>query len=289
MKKDFICCSLVAILFSWCLPFSAKAQGIVVNKTDGSKVYYKAEEVASVGVYGYGEEPEPETPEGKIFTVKGVQFTMVAVEGGTYQMGSTSGESNEKPVHEVKLNSFAIGQTEVTQELWEAVMGTNPSNSKGSKLPVETVSWNDCQTFITKLNQLTGQQFRLPSEAEWEYAARGGNKSKGYTYSGSNNLADVAWFTDNSGTKTHEVATKIPNELGIYDMSGNVWEWCQDWYSENYYASSVINNPTGPASGSRRVRRGGGWGSVATYCRVANRNWDTPSFSNFDLGFRLAL
>ncbi len=135
---------------------------------------------------------DPEAAKTKTYTVNGVQFQMVSVEGGTFQMGSETGDSDEKPVHEVKLNGFSIGQTEVTQELWEAVMGTNPSNWKGLKLPVEKVSWNDCQTFITKLNSLTGQQFRLPTEAEWEYAASGGNQSKGYTYSGSNNLEDVA-------------------------------------------------------------------------------------------------
>ena len=265
------------------------AQGIVVNKTDGTKVYYKAEEVVSVSVYGYGEDPEPEAGETKTYTANGVQFQMVVVDGGTFKMGSETGDSDEKPIHEVKLNSFSIGQTEVTQELWEAVMGTNPSNWKGLKLPVEKVSWNDCQTFITKLNSLTGQQFRLPTEAEWEYAARGGNQSKGYTYSGSDNIEDVAWYTSNSGSKTHEVATKAPNELGIYDMSGNVWEWCQDWYSSSYYSSSLINNPTGPDSGSDRVLRGGCWNNNATNCRCAFRNSNSPGYANNDLGFRLAL
>ena len=232
---------------------------------------------------------DPEAAKTKTYTVNGVQFQMVSVEGGTFQMGSETGDGDEKPVHEVKLNGFSIGQTEVTQELWEAVMGTNPSNWKGLKLPVENVTWNDCQTFITKLNSLTGQQFRLPTEAEWEYAARGGNQSKGYTYSGSNNLEDVAWYTSNSGSKTHDVATKAPNELGIYDMSGNVWEWCQDWYGSSYYSSSLINNPTGPSSGSYRVSRGGGWVNTATSCRCANRDGNSPGDSGTDLGFRLAL
>ncbi len=282
----------VLVLVSLCIfSMQAAAQGIVVNKTDGTKVYYKAEEVSSVGVYGYGEEPEPETPEGNVFTVNGVSFTMVAVEGGTFQMGSndSDADSDEKPVHQVKLSPYSIGQTEVTQELWEAVMGSNPSNRKGVKLPVERVSWNDCQTFITKLNQLTGKQFRLPTEAEWEFAARGGNNSKGYKYSGSDNIDDVAWYTSNSGIQTHEVATKQPNELGLYDMSGNVWEWCQDWYNSSYYSSSVINNPTGPTSGSSRVNRGGSWGGNAGYCRVANRSNGTPTGTNYLLGFRLAL
>ena len=232
---------------------------------------------------------DPEAAKTKTYTVNGVQFQMVSVEGGTFQMGSETGDSDEKPVHEVKLNGFSIGQTEVTKELWEAVMGTNPSNWKGLKLPVEKVSWNDCQTFITKLNSLTGQQFRLPTEAEWEYAARGGNQSKGYTYSGSNNLEDVAWYTSNSGSKTHDVATKAPNELGIYDMSGNVWEWCQDWYGSSYYSSSLINNPTGPSSGSYRVCRGGSWSYAATGCRCARRNFGSPGGTSTSLGFRLAL
>ena len=282
----------VALIASLCLlAWQAEAQGIVVNKTDGTKVYYKAGDVSSIGVYGYGEEPEPETPEGNTVTVNGVSFTMVTVEGGTFQMGSDDSDAydDEKPVHQVKVSSFSIGQTEVTQELWEAVMGSNPSKWKGLKLPVEKVSWNDCQTFITKLNQLTGKTFRLPTEAEWEFAARGGNSSKGYKYSGSDNIEDVAWYTSNSGSKTHEVATKQPNELGLYDMSGNVREWCQDWYGSTYYSSSVVSNPTGPASGSNRVYRGGGWHDNARGCRVSNRGSNAPSGSGDCLGFRLAL
>lgn len=221
-------------------------------------------------------------------TVNGVSFTMIRVEGGTFQMGSTTGYDNEQPVHQVTVSSFSIGQTEVTQELWQAVMGTNPSYYKGSKRPVEKVSWNVCQTFITKLNQLTGKTFRLPTEAEWEYAARGGNKSKGYTYSGSNEIDDVAWYRSNRSSKTHDVATKSPNELGIYDMSGNVEEWCQDWFSSSYYSSSPTNNPTGPTSGSYRVERGGCCGSTAPDCRVAFRDLDTPANTSNKLGFRLA-
>lgn len=224
-------------------------------------------------------------------TANGVTFKMIGVSGGTFQMGSNDSEASddEKPVHSVTLSDFSIGQTEVTQELWEAVMGSNPSYFKGSKLPVEEVSWNDCQTFITKLIQLTGQQFRLPTEAEWEFAARGGNSSKGYKYSGSDNIDAVAWYTSNSSSKTHEVATKAPNELGIYDMSGNVWEWCQDWYNSSYYSSSPTSNPTGPTMGSNRVRRGGSWYSIVGGCRVAYRNSYTPSIANDLLGLRLAL
>ena len=287
MKKQIIIS--LALLMAGAAQLSA--QGIVVYKTDGTKVYFPAEQVEKVATYDYGEEPEPEPGPGgegtTTYTANGVSFTMVGVEGGTFQMGSTDGDSDEKPVHQVSVSSFSIGQTEVTQELWEAVMGTNPSSFKGLKLPVERVSWNDCQTFITKLNQLTGKTFRLPTEAEWEFAARGGNSSKGYTYAGSNTIDDVAWYTSNSSSKTHEVATKQANELGIYDMSGNVWEWCSDWYGS--YGSDAQTNPTGAASGSCRVDRGGCWNYYATYCRVAYRYRYTPTFTFDSLGFRLAL
>ena len=230
----------------------------------------------------------------QLFTVNGVKFTMIQVEGGTFTMGATpeqgnEADSDEKPAHQVTLSSFMIGQTEVTQELWEAVMGSNPSYFKGAKLPVGKVSWDDCQEFISKLNALTGQNFRLPTEAEWEYAARGGSKSQSYKYSGSNNVDDVAWYDGNSGDKTQDVATKQPNELDIFDMSGNVWEWCQDWYGENYYSSSPSSNPQGPSSGSNRVSRGGGWSSIARNCRVANRSRDYADGRSSNLGFRLAL
>lgn len=230
------------------------------------------------------------------FTVGGVSFTMVYVEGGTFTMGATSEQGSdawddEKPVHSVTLSSFYIGQTEVTQELWEAVMGSNPSYFNGAKRPVEKVSWDDCQEFIRKLNAKTGKQFRLPTEAEWEYAARGGNKTKDYKYSGSNNIDDVAWYIDNSGSTTHDVATKRANELGIYDMSGNVFEWCSDWYDYiiiNYYSSSPSTNPQGPTSGFYRVYRGGSWGFNAGICRVSFRGSDALGDRGHDLGLRLA-
>lgn len=231
---------------------------------------------------------------GSIITVNGVAFNMVKVSGGTFQMGATSeqgsyAESDEKPVHQVTLSDYYIGETEVTQELWQAVMGSNPSSFTGSGLlPVEYVSWNDCQTFITKLNALTGMQFRLPTEAEWEFAARGGNSSQGYEYSGSNNIDDVAWYAFNSNSKTQEVGTKAPNELGLYDMSGNVWEWCQDWYGS--YSSSAQTNPTGPTSGSYRVNRGGSRFNIAMPCRVSYRHSSsTPGNRSYLLGLRLAL
>ena len=222
----------------------------------------------------------------------GISIDMVRVEAGTFTMGATAEMKdpvgNEKPTHRVTLtNDYYIGKYEVTQALWKAVMGNNPSNFKGDNLPVEQVSWYDCQDFLSKLNRITGKTFRLPTEAEWEYAARGGNKSRGYQYSGSNNTLDVAWFRDNSGSNTHAVGTKQPNELGIYDMSGNVREWCQDWKGE--YSSSSQVNPTGANSGSDRVFRGGSWSGEARYCRSSYRLYYTPDYSNYSLGLRLVL
>ena len=226
------------------------------------------------------------------FTVNGVSFTMVGVECFKFMMGATSEQGsdaadNEKPTHSVWLSDYMIGETEVTQELWRAVMGNNPSHFSGTNLPVEQVSWNDCQTFIQKLNQLTGKNFRLPTEAEWEYAARGGKKSKGYKYAGSNTLSDVAWYSDNSSSKTHPVKQKQANELGLYDMSGNVHEWCQDWFGT--YSSSAQTNPTGPASGSSRVCRGGSWYDYARLCRVSDRDFNAPTGCYINIGLRLAL
>lgn len=185
------------------------------------------------------------------FTVNGVTFEMVRV--------------NE---------SYSIGKTEVTQRLWQAVMGNNPSNFKGENRPVESVTWFECQDFCDRLSRLTGRIFRLPTEAEWEYAARGGSKSHGYEYSGGNDLYRVGWYWDNSDKMTHAVGQKVPNELGIYDMSGNVWEWCSDYYN---------------GDSSFRVDRGGGWHNDASYCRVAYRGYITPGDRHYGLGLRLAL
>lgn len=266
---------------------------------DGQVVYSRAvsliDSIKFVWSDGSGsgdEDPNPNTGGTQTFTVNGVSFTIVGVEGGTFTMGATSEQGtsdpydDEYPTHSVTLSNFAIGETEVTQELWRAVMGSNPSSFSGTNLPVENVSWNDCQTFITKLNQLTGKNFRLPTEAEWEYAARGGNKSRGYKYAGSNTLSDVAWYSDNSSS-THPVKQKQANELGLYDMSGNVWEWCQDWYGS--YSSGAQANPTGPASGSSCVYRGGSWGLNAWNCRVSRRGGYTPAGCAINLGLRLAL
>ena len=236
------------------------------------------------------------------FTVDGVSFTMVEVKAGTFTMGANEGDTLaldlEKPSHKVTLTKdYFIGETEVTQALWEAVMGSNPSyfKDKGANFPVEQVSWNDIQEFLTKLNQKTGKTFRLPTEAEWEYAARGGSKSKGYLYSGGNDLNAVAWYYDNArkglasddpNYGTHAVKTKQANELGLYDMSGNVWEWCNDWYAD--YTADPQTDPQGAETGSARVIRGGSWYNLAQICRVSYRNFYTSVNSDYYLGFRLA-
>ena len=233
------------------------------------------------------------------FTVNGVEFKMIKVEGGTFSMGATSEQGSdafddEKPVHSVTLSDYYVGETEVTQELWVAVMGSNPSWFQGNnQRPVESVSWNDCQDFIKKLNQLTGKEFRLPTEAEWEYAARGGKHCKDYVYkySGSNNADEVAWYDDNSGRtnsgRTYPVKTKKANKLGLYDMSGNVWEWCNDRYGD--YQSNSQTNPTGPSEGKYCVIRGGGWNYFDRYVRVSYRDNGTPGSRTFNGGLRLAL
>ena len=228
----------------------------------------------------------------KTFTVKGVSFQMAKVVAGTFTMGATSEQqypdSDEKPIHQVTLtNNYYIGKTEVTQALWKAVMGSNPSYFKGDNKPVEQVSWNDCQEFISRLNAATGKNFRLPTEAEWEFAARGGNNSRHYKYSGSNTLNDVGWYSDNSSNTTHDVATKRPNELELYDMSGNVLEWCSDWYSS--YSINHQYDPAGAMSGSDRVTRGGSWRNLAVGCFSSFRIFNYPDFRLSKLGLRLAL
>ena len=220
----------------------------------------------------------------------GISIDMVRVEAGTFTMGATAeikvpyDDNDERPTHRVTLtNDYYIGKYEVTQALWKAVMGNKPSKFKGDNLPVENVKWKDCQKFLSKLNRITGKTFRLPTEAEWEYAARGGNKSRGYQYSGSNNFSDVAWGIG----KTYAVGTKQPNELGIYDMSGNVGELCQDWYGA--YSSSSQVNPTGANSGSYRVYRGGCWIKYAGDCLSSCRYYYKPDHRDSDLGLRLVL
>lgn len=265
--------------------------------------------------------------QGRNFTekVNGVEFEMVYVKGGTFRMGATEEQGSdarddEKPVHEVTLSDYYIGKFEVTQGLWTAVMGSNPSYfKKGDNYPVELVSWDDIQTFLTKLNQLTGKTYVLPTEAQWEYAARSGigsstrvyvwcgggaiafsgsvsgssGSGEATKYSGSDDIDEVAWYWDNSAVdgsrSTHPVGQKQPNALGLYDMSGNVWEWCSDWYASNYYSNSLQMNPTGPSTGSHRVLRGGSWNFDARYCRVSIRSDGSPGYcDNYD-GFRVVL
>lgn len=235
-----------------------------------------------------------EREERGMFTVGGVEFKMVKVEGGTFTMGATAEQgiyvyNNEKPSHKVTLGDYYIGETQVTQALWKAVMGENPSHFKGDdSLPVERVSWeNIVNKFIPKLNKQTGRTFRLPTEAEWEYAARGGNKSKGYKYSGSNNIDEVAWYSGNSGDNIHPVKGKKANELGLYDMCGNVLEWCNDW--EGDYSGAAQTNPKGPEKGTGRVLRGGSWVDLARDCRVSPRHSRTPGSRYGYIGFRLVM
>ena len=225
------------------------------------------------------------------FTVNGVSFKMIKVEGGTFTMGNKDDDIeafNSLPAHQVTVSTFLIGQTEVTQELWEAVLDRKPSVDRGDKQPVESVNYYDCLNFIMKLNELTGMRFRLPFEAEWEYAAKGGNLSKCFAYSGSNDPLDVAWFYDNSGDpvpRHHLVAKKAPNELGIYDMSGNVFEWCMDWFGN--YSSEPQTNPTGPNTGTYRVIRGGSYNNDDILCRATSRYYEYPDKRNINIGLRL--
>lgn len=279
------------------------AQGVVVYKKDGTQVRVPYEMLDSISTYDYTSET---VGDNKVFTVNGVTFTMVFVESGTFTMGATAEQQkpkdDEKPPHRVTLTKdFYIGETEVTQALWQAVMGFNPAVSGshgtadyglGDNFPAYYISYEDVQEFIYQLNSLTGAQFRMPTEAEWEYAARGGSKSKGYQYSGSNHIGDVAWYSSTSGQKTHAVKTKNPNELGLYDMSGNVWEWCLDC-RRTYTATPAVDpiyDPTGADYGTfYRVYRGGGWYFGADFCRVAFRYDMDSSERSINIGFRLAL
>lgn len=215
---------------------------------------------------------------------------MITVEAGTFWMGNDSAEEkDEKPRHQVTLKSFKIGKFEVTQEQWQSVMGYNPSQFKCGKCPVEGVSYDDAQRYMNKLNQLTGRKFRLPTEAEWEYAAKGGKYSKGYVYAGSNNVDEVAWHNGNSGGQTNVVGLKIPNELALYDMSGNVSEWCGDWYDEEYYKKSPKENPKNTTAAAKRVLRGGNWGYNEDRIHTAYRDWDSQDKGRSSFyGFRLA-
>ena len=315
MKKNKIILSLIIVLVS----VVVNAQNLVVYTNDGVETFFEISSIDSIKIISQEDISNVDTD---IFTNL-EKDEMVFVKGGTFTMGATSEQgsdydSDERPTHQVTLSDFYIGKYEVTQQLWAYVMkysgtcadgstmsayasdewlGTNPSSSCGVGIyyPAYYVSWEDIvNIFIPRLNKITGKTFRLPTEAEWEYAARGGNKSKGYKYSGSNTIGDVAWSYDNaynvgsssSNYGTHPVGTKAPNELGLYDMSGNVHEWCSDWFGS--YSSSAQTNPTGPTSGSYRVLRGGSWSYRANYCRVSDRYY-YPDFRFNYLGFRLVM
>ncbi len=233
-----------------------------------------------------------DVPENCPEVIKQLVANMVRVEGGIFTMGATPEqgsdvEDNEKPTHKVTLSDFYIGKYEVTQAEWKAVMGKNPSHFKGDNFPVENVSWSDCEEFIRKLNELTGKNFRLPTEAEWEYAARGGRHSYGAKYAGDNDIDNVAWHDGNSNGTTHPVGTKRANELGLYDMTRNVWEWCQDGYGD--YSSSAQTYPTGPGSADWRVLRGGSWSSGARNCRLSYRYYDILGLRGGTYGLRLVI
>lgn len=237
----------------------------------------------------------------RTFWVNGVSFNMIYVEGGMFTMGVTKendseAEDNEMPVHKVTLSCFYIGETVVTQALWNAVMGMKQTLDDewniifglGDKRPAYNISYNDCQEFLIKLNQLTGCTFRLPTEAEWEYAARGGSMSKGYKYSGSNTICDVAWFAPISNCETHDVGEKQANELGLYDMSGNVFEWCHDAF-EDYTSEDIVNPRSEGNRYSFRVSRGGSYCCHENVCRSTYRSKNVPWYSDSDTGLRLAL
>lgn len=225
-------------------------------------------------------------------TIEGVDLIMIGVEGGEFEMGASAEQiadasESEFPSHKVRLNGYYISETEISQLLWEKIMGENPSRNKGEKLPVEMVCWEDCNRFLKRLNSVSGRNFRLPTEAEWEYAARGGNLSQGYKYAGSDSIEDVSWYCDNSMSSTHDVGTKKPNELGIYDMSGNVWEWCSDRYKK--YDPDTLNNSSEITDGKYRLLRGGCWYSNAESCRVSYRHFIIPEYWNNYGGIRLVL
>ena len=250
---------------------------------DKSYYYYKCDIALKDG--------EIQTVEAQLKCVPNIESQMVLVKGRCYQMGSNEYEG-EKPVHEVCVSDFYIGRYEVTQGQWKKVMdGKNPSYFEdcGEDCPVECVSWEDAQGFIEELNRLTGKVYRLPTEAEWEYAARSGGKEEKYAgISDESRVGEYAWYSKNSDNKAHKVGTRNPNGLGLYDMSGNVWEWCSDWYGSDYYQNSPKDNPMGPAGGSNRVFRGGSWYNLARNLRASDRYYFTPAFRGSDLGLRLA-
>ena len=282
------------LLSLYCLLFpvmsSAQSSGGQITRKTRSNNIQPAENnnrVRSNGGISFGTY-ESKTVQNQIISVDGIRFLMVGIKGGVYNMGIENYESYERPVHKVAISSFLIGETEVTQELWECVMGTNPSMRKGPNLPVERVSWDDCQKFILTLNNKTGLSFRLPTEAEWEYAVKGGQSSRHYEmWPGGRNGDPYVWSLYNASRCTNAVKTKEPNELGLYDMCGNVWEWCYDYYGN--YATDNQTNPQGPSDGLGRVIRGGSVNDDFRVCRMTNRRCYEQNKLWAYIGFRLAL
>ena len=270
----------------------------------GGKIPTRTTTTTTYSQTGYASQPAPAANQDFTETAWDINMKMIWVEGGDFLMGCTSEQggdcgSNEQNVRRVTVDGFYIGMLEVTQSQWEKVVGTSiyqqwskadfsgsPSRGVGPDYPMYCISWDEAMEFCRLLSNKTGRTYTLPTEAQWEYAARGGNKNEGAKYAGSNMIDAVAWYTDNSGSSTHIVGSKRANALGIYDMSGNVWEWCKDWYASSY-VSYDTNNPTGPSSGSVRVYRGGGWHCSASGCRVLNRNYDSPDIRDYFLGFRV--
>ena len=291
--KKFSVFYLFPVLLMLAVPFQTAADDFLRGDVDLDGNVNISDVTCLIDYLLSNQWPEEGEIETVTFVLNGIEINMVHVEGGTFTMGASGADieayDDEFPAHIVTLSDYYICTTEVTQQLWRAVMGSNPSYYTGDVLcPVERVTWNNCQTFITKLNEMTGQNFRMPTEAEWEFAARGGNKSQGYKYAGSNDVNEVAWNMNNSSSKTHPVAQKLPNELGLYDMSGNVLEWCSDWYG-SYNSVNTQNNPTGPSSGTNRVTRGGYYSNATELCRVTARWKDSPTVLGMMQGFRLAM
>lgn len=289
MLKNVIMVLLASVLMLILNPLNVLAQGQIIKRKATSKS--RVERRVTHGNKNQNANKRmSETERQRV--INNLINNMVYVQGGTFIMGATSEqgssvEDNEKPTHKVILSDFKIGTYEVSQREWIAIMNYNPSGIIGYNRPVENVSWKDCQKFIEKLNYLTGKRFRLPTEAEWEYAARGGSKSRGYLYSGSSTIWTVAWYGDNSNGTSHNIGSKQSNELGLFDMSGNVWEWCQDYFAK--YSSSLKTNPIGPSYGETYVVRGGGWYNKEGMCRISYRRNEGANFKGSYLGFRLAM
>jgi len=301
MRKSLVLRLLPLLLL--CCSFQLPDQDLPKGDLNGDGSVDVGDVQALIQYLLSGKWPQPLPVDGDVETIEvnGVSFKMVYVEPGTFTMGAAGDDTvayaHEKPAHEVTLTTgYYMGQTEVTRELWIAVMGYTPDGHDGDdQLPAMSLAWSECQTFIAKLNELTGRVFRLPTEAEWEFAARGGNKSNGYLYSGSNDVNDVAWYSVNAvdvGEEDpdfgpHPVASKAPNELGLYDMSGNAYEWCQDYYG--YYEARPQTDPQGPTDGYRRIFRGGSWIYNAAHSRVTYRNSYPASSAFVCHGMRLAM